>query len=123
MVMQRILVAQLVIALAVAVGFLMLQGVLEARAALYGGGVTLVNSLWLARRIRWAEDLAQRSAARGAASLYLGALERFLLVLALLVLGLGLLKLAPVPLVVGFGVAHLGFPMGWSRSLETSRTS
>jgi len=41
--------------------------------------------------------------------LYAGVLPRFIVTLALLAAGLGGLKLAPIPLIVAFGLAQLGF--------------
>jgi ATP synthase protein I len=120
--MRRVLIAQFAITLAVALGFLMFFGTREAQSALYGGGALVLNSALLARRIRRAEAVGQRSAAVGAATLYLGAVQRFVLVLALLMVGLGLLKLLPVPLVAGFAAAHLGYLMGLAGPVETSRS-
>jgi ATP synthase protein I len=121
--MQRVLIAQLVITLMVAAGFLALVGPREAGSALCGGMVTLVSSALLARRLRQAEGLARRSATSGAATLYLGAVQRFALVLVLLAVCLGLLKLPAIPLVLAFAAAHLGYLMGLFGPVETSHPS
>jgi len=44
--------------------------------------------------------------------LYVGAVQRFLLVLGLLVLGIALFKLDPIALCVGFALAQLSYVVG-----------
>ncbi|MFP5344916.1 MAG: hypothetical protein ACLGGU_04680, partial [Gammaproteobacteria bacterium] len=48
-------------------------------------------------------------AGKGMLLLYLGVVQRFLLVLALFALALGVLKLDPLASIVGFGLSQLGY--------------
>jgi F0F1-type ATP synthase assembly protein I len=121
--MNRVLISQALIALAVALAFLAGSGGDAARAALFGGAITLVTTYLLARRIARAAALAQRNANSGTMALYLGAAQRFALVAGLLILGLGVLKLAPVPLLAALAATHLGFLMVGNGYVETSGTS
>jgi ATP synthase protein I len=120
--MHKVLIAQILIVLGVTVAYLALQGWVAAQSAGFGGAITVVSSYLLAQRVKSAGERARESVAGGMALLYLGALQRFVLTLALLVLGLGVLKLAPIPLIVAFAVAQLGFLVNLHEPSRSSRT-
>lgn len=80
-----------------------------ALAAGYGGLLALANSYLLARRVGRAGELARSSPTQGVYALYLGAVQRFVLVLVALGVGMGLLKLPPGPMLAGFAVALAGY--------------
>jgi ATP synthase protein I len=86
-----------------------LKGPHAALSALYGGGVALANALLLARRVERASELARDGAQRGVYSLYFGAVQRFVFVLVSLGIGLGLLRLDPLPLLALFAIAQLAY--------------
>lgn len=79
------------------------------QAALYGGGIALVNTLLLGFRVQRASANAQHSANQGTFTLYIGAVERFVFTLLAFVLGMGWLKLQAVPLLAAFAIAQLGY--------------
>ncbi len=94
---------------------------------LYGGGISVVNLLWLQWRLRRSEKRrpageieqdAEQSARKIAADLYMTALERFVLVTALFLFGMVKLQLDPMMLMVGFVVGQLALLMG-SRYLDS----
>lgn len=85
-------------------------------SAAYGGAVAIVTSWLLGRRVNRASELAETDPARSAYALYFGAVQRFVFVLIALGLGLGLLKLPPLPLLVSFAVAQLGYVLGAGRT-------
>jgi ATP synthase protein I len=85
------------------------EGGQAALAALYGGLVALTNSWLLAKRVARVGELAKRNPNYSAFTLYIGAVQRFLLVLVSLGIGLGWLHLAPLPLLVTFGVAQIAY--------------
>lgn len=85
------------------------HGAFEAAAALYGGGITVLNTWWLGRRVQRAGELAREQPERGQLALYAGAVQRFVVTLILLGIGLGWLKLAPIPLILAFAASQLGF--------------
>ena len=103
-VLVSLLVIQAIVTLAVAGGFYTYAGVGMAVAALYGGAIGLVVSVLLA----WRMNQASRPGA-GAVGLYLGALERMAFVVAAFVVGLAVLKLAPLALMVGFIGAEFAY--------------
>ncbi|WP_455380108.1 ATP synthase subunit I [Acidihalobacter prosperus] len=79
-------------------------------AALYGGAVAMANTLILARRMERVGMVDAASAQRGMIQLYVNAVLRFVFVLAALAIGLGVLKLMPLPLVgtfIGAQVAYM----------------
>lgn len=80
-----------------------------ALAALYGGLVALTNSWLLAKRVARAGELAKRNPNYSAFTLYIGAVQRFLMVLVSLGIGLGWLHLAPPPLLITFGLAQIAY--------------
>lgn len=93
-----------------AAAFMYLGGLWPAIAALYGGLVAMVLSWMLKRRVtRVADDSAGVSAGKSMLLLYLGVVQRFLLVLALFALALGVLKLDPLASIAGFGLGQLGY--------------
>lgn len=116
-VVGRQLVLVLMVAVAVGVWRIWTQGVpdgivhgaFEAMAALYGGGITVLNTWWLGRRVQRAGEIAREQPQRGQLSLYAGAVQRFVVTLILLGIGLGWFKLAPIPLILAFAVSQLGF--------------
>jgi len=120
---RRVVLSQTVLTLAVAGGFLLFAegwpppkdsswlpaGALNALSALYGGGATILSTWWLGRSVQRAGEMARQNQQNSQTALYGGAVQRFVGTLILLGLGLGGLKLAPIPLVVAFAVAQFGF--------------
>lgn len=86
-----------------------IKGQSGMEAALYGGAVALANTLMLVRRIERVGSADSVSAQRGMALLYLSAVLRFVFVLAALAIGLGLLKLSPLPLIGTFVGAQAAY--------------
>jgi len=109
---RRVLLTQLTLTLAVAAVYLVMEGWTGGRgpvlAALFGGGVAIASTWFLGRRVRRTSDSAQPNAG-GQLGLYAGAAPRFVVTLLLLGVGMGWFKLAPVPLIVAFGLAQFGF--------------
>ena len=109
---RRVLATQIVLCLLVGGVFALAQGAQAAGAALYGGAVTLLGSLWLGRGVTRAGASAHSGGARSQWILYGGALQRFVVVLVLLAIGFGVLKLSPMALIAGFAAAQFGFLLG-----------
>lgn len=114
--MMRVAAAQVGVTLAVAASFLYLLGWFEAVSALYGGGIAVGMTAWLGRSVHRAGELAHADANGGRAALYVGAALRFVVAGALFALGLGVLRLAPVPIIVAFGLAQFGLLINLGRS-------
>lgn len=104
-----LLALQLVLAIVTAVAYLWAVGGGAAQAAAYGGGVALLSTLLLGHRVLRAAAVAGSVPGRETAVLYIGAIQRFVLVMALFGFGMGWLRLQPLPLLVGFAVAQAGY--------------
>jgi F0F1-type ATP synthase assembly protein I len=100
---QLILIA-LFVALVAGVA-LYLQGVPAALAAVFGGGITVINLLLTNWHLRRAERLARADAAQNLRILFRCALERIVASVVLLSIGLIVLQLPPLAMIGGFGVA------------------
>jgi len=98
---------QLAVAVACAVFFYFYHGGWAAISALYGGLVCIAATFLLLRGVTRASRAAADNPGRSMTILYIGAAQRFLLVLALLGMGLALLKLHPLGLLLGFGLAQI----------------
>lgn len=119
---RRLLLSQIVLTLAAA---LLMYSWREpsgytALAAVYGGGMALINSLLLAWRTRRAGEKAVTGEAQlQVLGLMGGMVERFVFTLAAFALGMAVLKLDPPALIAGFACAELGYVAAAYRSLHT----
>jgi ATP synthase protein I len=100
---------QLAIVATASLAFWLARGGEAAWAAAYGGAAALLSAWMLGRRVRLAAETARSEPGRETAVLYIGAVQRFLIVLVLFAVGMGQLGLPPVPLLAGFGLAQLAF--------------
>jgi ATP synthase protein I len=80
-----------------------------ALAAVYGGAIALANASLLARSVRRAGELAKTDPKLSTYPLYIGAIQRFVLVIAGLGIGLAGFHLSPIPLLLAFGIAQLAY--------------
>ncbi|MBT4971565.1 MAG: hypothetical protein HOM84_03315 [Thiotrichales bacterium] len=81
----------------------------------YGVAVALINWLWLQWRKLRAEKRGRRDgedADRELATIYMTALERLVLVTALLFFGMVSIALDPLQLLIGFIVGQIGLIIG-----------
>lgn len=103
----RNLVVQLLLIAASAGGFFVLAGSFQALSAASGGAIAMVNVMLLDWRRLGAVNGRVQSASESMRLLYRSALERFVLVALLFALCLGVLKLAPLAVLVGFIVGQM----------------
>lgn len=113
---QRVILLQVMIAGVAALGFALLTGGMTATSAVFGGLISVCSSLLLRRGVLKAEAIADHDPKKSMLTLYIGAVQRFVLVLAMFGIGLGLLKLDPLAAVVGFGSAQLAYVVVMRRS-------
>ena len=100
----------MVVAIAAILGFI-LKGTEFGLAVLYGGAITVAGALFFAWRLRAATvdtaaphtDLAANAGVK-AGILFQGIILRLILTIALLALGMGVLKLDPLGMVIGFAL-------------------
>lgn len=106
---RRVIGLQALLTIGVGTVYFVAGGIAQAHAALYGGTIALISVWMLGRRVRLATEVARTSPGKEMMVLYIGAVQRFAVVLALFLIGMGWLKLSPVPLLVAFGVAQGAF--------------
>jgi ATP synthase protein I len=87
----------------------MLQGVTQGLAALYGAFTSIVLAFLLSRGVKRASEAALHDPKKSMMILYLGAVQRFVLLLVLFAIGLAVLKLDPLACLIGFGLAQLTY--------------
>jgi len=115
---QRVLSVQAMLVSLVAWGFYAYQGIDEAQAALYGGCITMFN-VWLTnRRVHAAAQIAEIAPGKEINVLYVAAIQRFVFTIAFFILGMWLLELPPIPMLVTFAVAQVGYFFKGSNNLE-----
>jgi len=119
---KKIILLQLGIGLVIAAGFFLKDGSWAAISAFYGGLVSVASTTMLSRGVNRASVAAEKSAQTSQMILYLGAVVRFVLVLALFGIGLGVLELAPLPLIIGFVITQLVFVMMAGRQGRKKQT-
>lgn len=106
---KRVMAFQLVAAaLAAVVELLLDRGIWSALSAICGGLISLVVVLLLRRGVRRASDLALVDQKKSMMILYFGAVQRFLVVVALFALGFGVLGFVPTAMFAGFVAAQVG---------------
>ncbi|HID48255.1 MAG TPA: ATP synthase subunit I [Chromatiales bacterium] len=91
---------------------LLLRGHESGLALLYGGAVSIAGTLAGAWRLKIATEEVAENAMQGVAEFYKSAVMRFVIVIALLGLGMGVLKLHALALLTGFIVAQTGYFFG-----------
>lgn len=110
--MRNILIIQIIFVLA-GVGLSIWQfDATVAKATLFGGLIAVINSLQLIRYLRRAARVAGCDANRNVNIFYLCAVERLVLTIGLFAIGLGALKLLPLPAIGGFIIGQLALFFG-----------
>ena len=116
--MRNLLVIQaILVLLGVAVSFYYLadEGILPAA---YGGAVAIANTILLSHRLESAGGMAKDNPEGGVLTLYLGVVQRFIFVLVMFGVGMGVLKLLPPPMLGTFAVAQLAFMLFGSKQAK-----
>lgn len=98
--------------LGVCVAYFVMFGWFEVLAVMYGGGMAISGAWMLMMRIRLAKKVAEDMPGRELKVLYVGAIQRFVLMLVLFVIGMVILRLDPVSLLSGFVVSLGGGALG-----------
>ena len=92
-------------------GSYLIWGMEHSFGLLYGGAVTMLITLYSGWRLKLDSERADKPSAM-LASLYKGTLLRFLLAIALLILGFKVFALAPADVILGFVVTQAGYFFG-----------
>jgi len=108
-VVRRLLIVQIIITSFIALVYLVLLGSDGLFAAFYGGCITLSGTLLMAWRIARAGEVAATEKQHGFIEIYIGAIQKFILTLVLMAIGMGYLKLDPLAILVCFAATQLSF--------------
>ena len=103
------------------VAFVYFIGEVTIWASLLGGAVAIANTLLLSRRLDTAAEMADTNPDGGVLTLYLGVIQRFVFVLVMFGIGMGVLKLNPPAMLGAFAVAQLAYMIYGSK--YTHKTS
>lgn len=106
---RKVILLQLLIGGVVALGFMLGVDVQGAQSALFGMSVSIASALLLSRGVMRASSTMQTDKNKGMLILYLGAVQRFIMVLALFALGVAYLNLQPVAMIAAFGAAQMAY--------------
>ena len=106
---RKLFILQLAMGGFVAGGFVWLQGELAGKSAIYGTFVGILLTTLLRWGVERASKAAETNKKAGMGLLYMGAAIRFVLALVLFGVGLAALKLAPLPMVVGFCITPAAY--------------
>ncbi len=110
--LRNVIIAQIILIAAVVVAAFAWRGQAWALSAVFGGAIVMVNSLLLAWRVKRADRLEGTSIAL---TMYAGAAQRFIITLVGFAIGMGVLKLTPLPQLIAFAVAQLGYVIAAKR--------
>jgi len=111
--LYRTVLIQLAVVVATAAVSLTQKDLEFALAVLYGGAVTIAGTLIFAWRLRNATSADDgNKAAVDALELYKGLLQKLVLIIGLLWLGLDYLELNALAVLIGFAIAHAGYLFG-----------
>ena len=112
---RKLILLQVGVSVVIAVAFFMAMGQREAIAAFYGGVISIVIAFLLGRGVVRAAEAARQDHKKSMLILYVGALQRFILVLVLFGIGLKGFGLPFVPMIAGFAGAQLAYLINMRR--------
>ncbi len=105
----KILSVQALLTVGISWAFYYYQGQLAAQSALFGGCIAMLN-VWIThRRMQSAARIAEIAPGKEVGIFYLAAIQRFVFTIGLFLIGMGLLELPPVPMLLSFAVAQVGY--------------
>jgi ATP synthase protein I len=104
-----LLIIQLALILLSTAGFAYYIGEATVMSSLFGGAVAIANTLLLSRRLETAAQMADDNPDGGVLTLYLGVIQRFIFVLVMFGVGMGVLKLNPPAMLGTFALAQLAY--------------
>lgn len=90
----------------------LIWGIEHGGGLLYGGAVTITTTLYSGWRFKLDTDRVDNQPSAIMAGLYKGTALRFLMVIALLIVGFRVFKLEPADVILGFVVTQAGYFFG-----------
>jgi ATP synthase protein I len=110
---RKIVIVQVVLVGCVAGLLGAFQGWQSAVAVIYGGLIVTLNHLLQVWQLKRADRIAGLSPARNMRYLYRCAAERFTATVALLAIGIIMLRLEPIPLLAGYIITQFAMVYRW----------
>ncbi|MEE9352398.1 MAG: ATP synthase subunit I [Thiotrichaceae bacterium] len=107
--MRSLIIIQIILILVSATAFVYYMGEVAMWGSLFGGAVAIVNTLLLSWRLESAAGMADDNPDGGVLTLYLGVIQRFIFVLVMFGVGMGVLKLNPPAMLGTFALAQLAY--------------
>ena len=107
--MRSLIYIQAVLVMLGVIGFYFYLGEASLVSALYGGGVAIVHTILLSRRLDSAGNMANDNPEGGVLNLYLGVIQRFIFTLVMFGIGMGVLKLNPPSMIGTFALAQIAY--------------
>ena len=105
----RLLLIQAALVVAVSVYLVLSKGNEFGLAALYGGVASLAGTIVSGWRVKVAADEAVSNTTLGMAEFYKATALRFITIIALLALGMGVLDMEALGILIGFIAAQVGY--------------
>jgi len=113
---RNALITQVFVVLVVAGIYAGLVGAASALGAVFGGCISIANGLLLFWRLNRGGKHPSGDPGRYLGSFFALAIERFVVVAALFAIGMGGLKLVPLPLMLGFIAGQVALVMSGLRT-------
>lgn len=114
--MQYLILLQLLITLGAALVLGYWQGDDAINAALYGGGIAIVNTMLLAWGVSNSNQYSDQNIKASVIPLYISAALRFFFTLIAMAVGMGYFKIHPIFMLIVFGLAYIGYVFAARRS-------
>lgn len=106
---RGVMVLQMVVSMAVAATYWITGSFSQAQSALYGGLVSVALAVLLKRNLIKAGQITLYTPRQSVLILYMGAIQRFIIVLGIFGVGFAVFKLKPLASLIGFGAAQLSY--------------
>ncbi len=100
---------QMVVSMAVAATYWMTGSFPQAQSAFYGGLASVAVAVLLKRNLIKAGKITLDTPRKSVLILYLGAVQRFIIVLGIFGVGFAVFKFKPLGSLIGFGAAQLSY--------------
>lgn len=106
---RDVTVLQMVVSMAVAATYWITGSFPQAQSALYGGLASVAVAVLLKRNLIKAGQITLNKPRKSVLILYLGAVQRFIIVLGIFGVGFAVFKFKPLASLIGFGAAQLSY--------------
>jgi len=106
---RKIVLTQVGLVLITTITASLLKGTEFLWSTLYGGAIIIISTIFFGWKLMLATQMADNPHAVNTVELFKGIILRFVLVVALLALGMGWLKLAPAGILIGLIAAQIAY--------------